>query len=515
MGGGLIQLVIKGPEDIFFIGNPQISFFKIMYKKYTNFSKKTINLNLKKIQNNDGTSVSIGDKISYTIEKIGDLVQEMYLNITTTMKEVIPSNILTYRLYDKYDITNIIEYVEIEIGGHKIDKHYSQWLDIYNELFEIKHEYRFSLNKFEIRTLLDYIYEVDSSTNLLMSPATSPSIDNFKSKDFNISMTTTPISTTIDTYEFNIKFIHTTITLDNTLKTQLDDLIKKIFKEHNLQITINGTSSIDSSNIYKIKIKSIDIYSVIDLMEKLCNNSHTKERNYIIPLRFWFNRNTGLALPLISLQNHIVKINIQLANSNITWGNYKLDKITKCNLQVNYIYLDINEKKRFIENKQEYLIEQVQYIGPKTLSTINTDIKFDINLEYPVKALFWTTNGGYLYDIKLKLNNHNRFNNLKSNYFHLIQPYECDLGLRGKTLFKNRTWKNIDNEDNNNRTGMYSFCLKPRTHQPSGTCNFSTINNIIFSCKTKNEPNKILYLFGLNYNIIEINNGICNFYNFN
>ena len=239
MGGGLIQLVIKGPEDIFFIGNPQISFFKIMYKKYTNFSKKTINLNLKKIQNNDGTSVSIGDKISYTIEKIGDLVQEMYLNITTTMKEVIPSNILTYRLYDKYDITNIIEYVEIEIGGHKIDKHYSQWLDIYNELFEIKHEYRFSLNKFEIRTLLDYIYEVDSSTNLLMSPATSPSIDNFKSKDFNISMTTTPISTTIDTYEFNIKFIHTTITLDNTLKTQLDDLIKKIFKEHNLQITIN------------------------------------------------------------------------------------------------------------------------------------------------------------------------------------------------------------------------------------------------------------------------------------
>ena len=510
MGGGLIQLVIKGPEDIFFIGNPQISFFKIMYKKYTNFSKKTINLNLKKIQNNDGTSVSIGDKISYTIEKIGDLVQEMYLNITTTMKEVIPSNILTYRLYDKYDITNIIEYVEIEIGGHKIDKHYSQWLDIYNELFEIKHEYRFSLNKFEIRTLLDYIYEVDSSTNLLMSPATSPSIDNFKSKDFNISMTTTPISTTIDTYEFNIKFIHTTITLDNTLKTQLDDLIKKIFKEHNLQITINGTSSIDSSNIYKIKIKSIDIYSVIDLMEKLSNNPHTKERNYIIPLKFWFNKNAGLALPLIALQYHKIKLYVKFTDSiNTKWGNCIIDNNTfYSSLLVNYIYLDTNEKKKFIENKHEYLIEQIQYTGPEILN-INTGINktYKINFNYPIKGLFWTTNEGYLENIELQLNEHSRFNSENGDYFHIIQPYETKLNKHGKTLYKNRIWKNKDNVDFNNRTGMYSFSLNPYEYQPNGLCNFSNINNGKLNFKLK--YNTTLYLFGLNYNILRINQGTC------
>ena len=504
MGGGLIQLIAIGPQDVYLTGNPQITFFKIVYKQYTNFSKECIELEFDK-------TPKLNELHSCTISRNGDLIQEMYLNIKGIFDISGTLTKTNNPIYGKYDITNIIEYVEIEIGGQKIDKHYSQWLDIYNELFEKTIPYRLTLNKMEIyKSLLDYIYEVDSSVNPLMNTATSPSIDNFKSKDFNISMTTTPISTTIDTYEFNIKFIHTTITLDNTLKTQLDDLIKKIFKEHNLQITINGTSSIDSSNIYKIKIKSIDIYSVIDLMEKLSNNPHTKERNYIIPLKFWFNKNAGLALPLIALQYHKIKLYVKFTDSiNTKWGNCIIDNNTfYSSLLVNYIYLDTNEKKKFIENKHEYLIEQIQYTGPEILN-INTGINktYKINFNYPIKGLFWTTNEGYLENIELQLNEHSRFNSENGDYFHIIQPYETKLNKHGKTLYKNRIWKNKDNVDFNNRTGMYSFSLNPYEYQPNGLCNFSNINNGKLNFKLK--YNTTLYLFGLNYNILRINQGTC------
>ena len=497
MGGGFIELERQGIQNTFLIGNPQITFFKIVYKRFTNFAKECIEEKFNK-------TIKSNELLSHNLTKTGDLVQEIYFNIKAQFEPIANNPI-----YGKYDITNIIEYVEIEIGGQKIDKHYSQWLDIYNELFEKTIPYRLTLNKMEIyKSLLDYIYEVDSSVNPLMNTATSPSIDNFKSKDFNISMTTTPISTTIDTYEFNIKFIHTTITLDNTLKTQLDDLIKKIFKEHNLQITINGTSSIDSSNIYKIKIKSIDIYSVIDLMEKLSNNPHTKERNYIIPLKFWFNKNAGLALPLISLQYHTVKINIKIADLiNINWGNCKINNnILDSSLLVNYIYLDTNEKKSFVENKHEYLIEQIQYIEP-TIITNNIINKIELNFNHPIKGLFWTTDRGYVKSAELVLNGHDVFSE-DGNYFHLVQPYECDLGLSEKILYINRTWNYVDNINNNNRTGMYSFSLKPNEYQPSGSCNFSKIKYANFNIIGIN-INKI-YIYALNYNILKIINGMCN-----
>ena len=496
MGGGFIELERQGIQNTFLIGNPQITFFKIVYKRFTNFAKECIEEKFNK-------TIKSNELLSHNLTKTGDLVQEIYFNIKAQFEPIANNPI-----YGKYDITNIIEYVEIEIGGQKIDKHYSQWLDIYNELFEKNYDNRFLLSKMEIyKSLLDYIYELDN-TNSLISPIFA---NNFQSKDFNISMTT-PIPSSINTCEFNITFISTSIPSINfapTLKTNLNDLINKIFKEHNLQITINSTTTL-TTNIYKINITSNDIYSVIDLMEKLCNNPHKKERNYIIPLKFWFNKNAGLALPLISLQYHTVKINIKIADLiNINWGNCKINNnILDSSLLVNYIYLDTNEKKKFIENKHEYLIEQIQYTGPEILN-INTGINktYKINFNYPIKGLFWTTNEGYLENIELQLNEHSRFNSENGDYFHIIQPYETKLNKHGKTLYKNRIWKNKDNVDFNNRTGMYSFSLNPYEYQPNGLCNFSNINNGKLNFKLK--YNTTLYLFGLNYNILRINQGTC------
>ena len=119
MGGGLMQLVAMGAQDVYLTGNPQITFFKVVYRRHTNFSKECIEQTFNGSLSTAGTGT-----LNCTLSRNGDLVQEIYL--TGTFDSATSGD----------DNTDMIKTVEVEIGGQKIDKHYSQWLDIYNELFE-------------------------------------------------------------------------------------------------------------------------------------------------------------------------------------------------------------------------------------------------------------------------------------------------------------------------------------------------------------------------------------------
>ena len=76
MGGGLMQLVAMGAQDVYLTGNPQITFFKVVYRRHTNFSKECI------AQQFTG-SAAFGSSVSCTLARNGDLVQEIYLKITS------------------------------------------------------------------------------------------------------------------------------------------------------------------------------------------------------------------------------------------------------------------------------------------------------------------------------------------------------------------------------------------------------------------------------------------------
>ena len=431
-----MQLVAMGAQDVYLTGNPQITFFKVVYRRHTNFSKECI------AQTFSGSIPSTGTgSVTCTLARNGDLVQEIYLkatlNATDNTTEValtdisgtadietgtLPSvndkisftadistdddgviiekekrYIVTVSAGGKFsikdengtavtwtnatnntaasskykaegvtldkDITDLIKTVEVEIGGQKIDKHYSQWLDIYNELFETSHDYRNAMSL--------------------------------------------------------------------------------------------GTPG-NNKTVY-------------------------------IPLRFWFNRNPGLALPLIALQYHEVKV---LMNLNVPTNSSLLD----ANLLVNYLYLDTDERRRFAQVSHEYLIEQVQHTG------VETDAVIDMNFNHPVKALFWT--GASWSDVKLQLNGHDRATVQPKDYYHLVQPYESGLGHSGKSLkTDDRTWNTVAN---GGAVGMYSFCLKPAEHQPSGTCNFSRIDNARLNVGGAGN----LWLFALNYNVLRIMSGM-------
>jgi hypothetical protein len=171
-----------------------------------------------------------------------------------------------------------------------------------------------------------------------------------------------------------------------------------------------------------------------------------------VPLMFWFNRNPGLALPLIALQYHEVKLNLDLEEkANLALTNSTMD--TK--LWVDYIYLDTDERRRFAQVSHEYLIEQVQFTGDESLTTSATGgtKRVDLNYNHPVKELIWVAQvdsdgsalahgRGFglapcqftkLHDadtrVKLQLNGHDRFTERRGEYFMDVQPFNLCLQL--------------------------------------------------------------------------------------
>lgn len=284
MGGGLMQLVAYGAQDVYLTGNPQITFFKVVYRRHTNFAMECIEQTLTGNPN-------FGRKSTCTITRNGDLITKMYLRVVL---DVVNSK-------DGYGTMGwvrrighaLIDYVELDIGGSQIDKHYGTWLDIW--------------------------YELSHSAEL--------------ERGYNI-------------------------------------LIGDVPQLTNLDAPVNGAGS---------QVK--DQYTLF------------------IPLQFWFCRNTGLALPLIALQYHEVRVDIEFTNAynlvvQSTDFNPEGYNIAEATLLVDYIYLDSEERRRFAQVGHEYLIEQLQFTGEESAQTKSVKIKLGFN--HPCKELIWAIrNGNY------------------------------------------------------------------------------------------------------------------------
>ena len=260
-----------------------------------------------------------------------------------------------------------------------------------------------------------------------------------------------------------------------------------------------------------------------------------------IPLEFWFCRNVGLALPLIALQYHEVKVNIELASltdlsysdsetlattlgldtddfvatiatgstavtlSSVHATNTKLSTvsvsptgtpISGIELWADYIYLDVEERKRFAQVSHEYLIDQLQFVGADSVSGGSVNSK--LNFNHPVKELVWITkDDGVLVNqsassVSLKLNGHDRFAARPGKYFSMVQPYQHHTCVPVVASGIN----------------VYSFALKPEEHQPSGTCNFSRIDNASLILTGLASGTTELKVFATNYNILRILSGM-------
>lgn len=407
MGGGLMQLVAYGAQDVYLTGDPQITFFKVVYRRHTNFAMEAIE------QTFSGTA-DFGQRVSCTISRNGDLCHRMYLEVTLPELNInlhAPGQGLAWMGYVNAIGFALMSSVEIEIGGQKIDKHYSDWMYIWDELTCPPGK--------EKRFRQEMIYKYDTETSL----------------------------------------------------------------------TLDGNT----------------------------------QRTVYIPLQFWFCRNPGLALPLIALQYHEVKVTIDfdtitnlVAGGTSTSIHSKLSlnaaglalSFVDCKLWCDYIYLDTDERRRFAQVSHEYLIEQLQFTGDESITNNSTN-KIRMNFSHPVKEIAWViqtdlhtaSNRHFKYNVKTEsakilLNGHDRITERNGNYFRLIQPYQHHTRISDKNVY------------------CYSFALQPEEHQPSGTCNFSRIDNATLSLtsvagagSSVTGTSKVK-VFAVNYNVLRIMSGM-------
>jgi len=371
-----MQLVAYGAQDIYLTGNPQITFFKVVYRRHTNFSMEAIE------QTINGT-VATSSRTSVTISRNGDLISKIYIQSTGAATNVLNSSVT--------DLSS----VELEIGGQRIDKQSGHWMECWAELTENKTGRGMGTN---------FQY---------MSGHGQASASNFSGS-----------------------------VADNTT---------------------------DASQVF---FNTVDQESAVQWL----------------PLQFWFCKNPGLALPLIALQYHEVKLIINMGT--MTHSGHKV--------WVDYIYLDTDERRRFAQQSHEYLIEQVQDQSV-TSSTSSQDV--ELNFNHPVKELIWAGDfssgalsafaGAQTETVQLKLNGHDRFSAREARYFSRVQVHQhhsAEGGFVDMSL------------------GVYSFALKPEEHQPSGTCNFSRIDNarLNFSAGFENTG----FIYAVNYNVLRIMSGM-------
>ena len=265
-------------------------------------------------------------------------------------------------------------------------------------------------------------------------------------------------------YHFELEELHQTLNLQ-TENGEMYTIVKTV---KGFVVKINGVD-IDlkqEGDIMKIHGYTLEFGSCI------CTPDDHESPLYI-PLQFFFCQHPGLALPLIALQYHEVKINFKL----------KKDKIKCAKLWTDYIYLDTEERRKIAQESHEMLITQVQHLS-------STNKKVPLYFNHPCKELVWTCNSP-LGNTKLTLNGHDRMAERDSKYFSHVQPYQHHTSIP-------RESENIH---------VYSFCLKPEEAQPSGSCNFSRIDNAeLVTSKTNNTEE--IKVWATNINILRIMSGM-------
>jgi hypothetical protein len=510
MGGGLMQLVAYGAQDVYLTGNPQITFWKVTYRRHTNFAMESIE------QTFNGQA-DFGRRVTCTVSRNGDLAYRTYLQVTLPeIGQTLNDSGDVYARWLDFPGHQLIENVEVEIGGQRIEKQYGDWMHIWCQLTMDKNQ--------------------ESGYNKMVGNTTQ------------LTFVTDPSYADVDG------------PCDSTAPRQV----------------CAPRNALPETTLY-------------------------------VPLQFWFCANPGLALPLIALQYHEVKINLDLrAIDECLWavsalsgsGDLKVSSaysqsLVSASLYVDYIYLDTDERRRMAQNPHEYLIEQLQYTGAESVGSSANKVR--LNFNHPCKELVWVvqpdahvdycsslTAGNTLFSAlgaqpfnytdatdalpntikafgsegsvdgtasfinasglfeqesaldvtaadtttttagvsdagtfvlaetsldmhcwgenpvvtaKLQLNGQDRFSEREGTYFDQVQPWQHhtrapDAGVN-----------------------VYSFALRPEEHQPSGTCNMSRIDNatlqLVLSNATVEGTNTAkVRVYARNYNVLRIMSGM-------
>ncbi len=456
MGGGLIQLVAYGAQDVYLTGNPQVTHFKTIYRRHTNFA-------IESVRQTFNENPDWGRKIHTIVSRNGDLINKAYIKIRLPSVTVAAGT--SFRWLNWIGQV-LIKTIELEIGGQRIDKLYSDWIHIWNEL----------------------------------------SLPNDKQLAY----------------------------------------AKMVGNSGRINNPVAGPATVAGETLYV----PLDFF-------------WNRSPGLALPLIALQYHEVRINIELNQLANCYWSGSVATGSPTTTMTGVTIGSLEECTMYIDYIYLDTDERRKFAQSSHEYLIEQLQYTGDESATGTNTNVKLDLN--HPVKEIVWvvqrdtnvssnapwgkqwfnytdeydyslsgttssSTVGSYAssnisgsgsgvlpglatgsanniyvptsFDVGrnpintavLKLNGYDRFTERDSDFFNVIQPFQHHTNVPSCGI------------------NVYSFALRADEHQPSGTCNFSRIDNanlvMNLTSNALSAGNCTVRVYATNYNILRIMSGM-------
>jgi hypothetical protein len=502
MAGGLMQLVAYGAQDVYLTANPQITFWKVTYRRYTNFSMESIE------QTFNGQA-DFGRRVQCTISRNGDLAYRTYLEVV--LPEIKGTDL--YARWLDYPGEQLINLVEVEIGGQRIDRQFGQWMHIWNQLTMTK-EQEAGYNKMvghtsQLTYLTDPSFaEVDGPCELdapgqVCEPRNAlPETTLYVPLQFwfcrNPGLALPLIALQYHEVKINLEL------------SPIERCLWAVNKRPGLDIA----STHKHTDAYNKSLANASLYVDYifldtDERRRMAQNPH----EYLIEqLQFTGEESVGSS-------SNKIKLNFNHPCKELIWTVQKDSLVQECdNFDGKTLvckafgpqYFNYTDAVDALPNALEAFtgVDRTDAKNPNEFVVNASGDFMDISWSDAVNS--YTAASAYVVSetaldmhcwgqnpvvmAKLQLNGQDRFSEREGSYFDLVQPYQHhtrhpDTGIN-----------------------VYSFALRPEEHQPSGTCNFSRIDNatlhLTLSARTVKDDSAKVRVYAVNYNVLRIMSGM-------
>ena len=533
MGGALMQLVAYGAQDVFLTGTPEITFWKVSYRRHTNFAMESI-------EQTFSGQADFGRRVTCTISRNGDLCYRTYLQLTLPEinQSMASGNTGVYARWLDFIGEQIVAQVEVEIGGQRIDRQYGDWMHIWNQLTLSAEQQRGYFKMIGNTTQLTYI--TDPTFANINGPCAAAGGPSQVCAPRNALPETTLYIPLLFWYCRNPGLALPLIALQyHEVKINLDlrPIGECLWAVSSLAST-TGIVSVSAAYQQSLVAASLYVdYIFLDTDErrKMAQNPH----EYLFEqLQFTGDESVGSSSNKIKLNfNHPCKelIWVVQPDSNVdycssldagqilyrTLGAQPFNYTDALDALPNAVHAfggpaEVSGSNGFINAAGlfqmaggvdvagtgamggEWTSNSVSYPAFDTTGSTMTasglsDAGTFVLSETALDMHCWGENP--CVTAKLQLNGQDRFSEREGSYFDVVQPFQHhtrapDCGIN-----------------------VYSFALRPEEHQPSGSCNFSRIDNavlqlVLSSATVSGTATAKVRVYAVNYNVLRVMSGM-------
>lgn len=520
MSGGLIQLVAYGYDSVYLTSDPQITFFKILYRRHTNFSTEQIPqyfLN----------PPDFGKKSTCIIPpNVADLMGKSYLVVKLPQVREFTDELTKFAWVKRVGFS-MIKSIEIEINGRVIDRHYGEWLNIWAELTgEINGNHEIGLKK-----MVGDVSEMTEFTNGKEEYTLYIPLQFWFCRSAGLALPM--VSLQYSDVKMNVEFEEAEkcyITTPTHYIKCRDDIVN--FKPYEyIEQNIDGDIRAGIFTSYDINTKRLYYYKI------------TKNKLVSVPVSSTFDSSSSNQAAVDSLLSSPSGLKYSIVgkssgystfaefnNNSLTYPSPKIRNlnIIECFLLLDFHYVDQEERFKFFQSRHDYLIEQLYYTPEAIIDSSNYNAK--IIADHPCKLMVWVTQMEYIKNSKDYYN----YTDTYQNKVFKTDEFDCKIGRPvGKSLINSETilmngnplmtlrspvffdgLQHLEHTKHTPSTGinMYSFGLSPFVTYPTGTLNMSQVSSpevqLNFSRNVTINNRALFRGYSLCHNILRINSGL-------